>query len=187
MMIFLQLFWSFFQIGLFSIGGGYAVLPLIQDQVVEIHGWLSMNEFSDLISIAEMTPGPIGINTATFVGTRIAGLSGAIVSTLGCIAPACIIVSLLAYLYYRFSGLQQVKDVLNALRPAIIALIASAGVSILIHALWGEQGIESGLAGIDPIALILFALGIWALRKFKPNPLYIMLGAGLISAAIKFI
>ena len=73
-MTFLELFWSFFQIGLFSIGGGNASLPLIQAQIVELHGWLSMTEFADIVAIAEITPGPIGINSATFVGTKIAGL-----------------------------------------------------------------------------------------------------------------
>ena len=94
-MIYLQLFWSFFQIGLFSIGGGYAALPLIQTQVVQVHSWITMNEFNDLITISQMTPGPIAINSATFVGNQIAGLGGAIISTLGCIMPSCIIISIL--------------------------------------------------------------------------------------------
>ena len=79
-MIFLELFWSFFQIGLFSIGGGYAAMPLIQNQVVDIHPWLSMAQFADIMAIAEMTPGPIAINAATFVGIRVAGLLGEIIT-----------------------------------------------------------------------------------------------------------
>ena len=77
-MIYLELFWSFFQIGLFSIGGGYAAMPLIQHQVVDLHPWLTMTQFADIMTIAEMTPGPIAINSATFVGIQIAGLPGAI-------------------------------------------------------------------------------------------------------------
>ena len=95
-MIYLQLFLSFLKIGLFSFGGGYAALPLIQGQVVTAHGWLSTGEFTDLITISQMTPGPIAINGATFVGIKIAGLPGAFVATLGCITPSCIIVTLLA-------------------------------------------------------------------------------------------
>ena len=95
-MTLLSLFWSFLQVGLFSIGGGYAAMPLIQAQVVESHGWLSMAEFTDLITIAEMTPGPIAVNSATFVGLRIAGAAGAVVATFGCILPSLLIVSLLA-------------------------------------------------------------------------------------------
>ena len=84
-MIYLQLFLSFLQVGMFSVGGGYAAMPLIQSQVVEQHGWLTMQEFTDLITIAEMTPGPIAVNSATFVGLRIAQAPGAIIATLGCI------------------------------------------------------------------------------------------------------
>ena len=92
-MIYLQLFISFLQIGLFSIGGGYAAMPLIQNQVVELHPWLTLQEFTDLITIAEMTPGPIAVNSATFVGIRIAGIPGALVATLGCITPALQMIS----------------------------------------------------------------------------------------------
>ena len=84
-MIYIQLFLSFIQVGMFSIGGGYAAMPLIQSQVVQGHGWLTMSEFTDLITIAEMTPGPIAVNSATFVGIRIAGVPGAMVATFGCI------------------------------------------------------------------------------------------------------
>ena len=94
-MIYLQLFLSFLQVGMFSVGGGYAAMPLIQSQVVEQHGWLTMQEFTDLITIAEMTPGPIAVNSATFVGLRIAQVPGAIIATLGCITPALFFVSLL--------------------------------------------------------------------------------------------
>ena len=92
-MIYLQLFLSFLQVGMFSVGGGYAAMPLIQSQVVEQHGWLTMQEFTDLITIAEMTPGPIAVNSATFVGLRIAQVPGAIIATLGCITPALFFVS----------------------------------------------------------------------------------------------
>ena len=107
-MILLKLFWSFFQIGMFSIGGGMAAMPLIQNQVVNLHHWLTLTEFTDLITIAEMTPGPIAINSATFVGIRIAGIPGAIVATIGCIFPSCIIVSFLAWIYFKFKVLTAV-------------------------------------------------------------------------------
>ena len=101
-MIYMQLFLSFLQVGLFSIGGGYAAMPLIQSQVVNRYAWLTMNEFTDLITIAEMTPGPIAVNSATFVGIRIAGIPGALIATFGCILPSCFIVSFLAFIYYRY-------------------------------------------------------------------------------------
>ena len=102
-MIYLQLFWAFFQIGLFSVGGGYAAMPMIQSQVVNGFGWLTMAEFADVVTIAEMTPGPITLNAATFVGTQMAGIPGAIAATFGCIVPSCIIVTTLAVLYKKFS------------------------------------------------------------------------------------
>lgn len=97
-MIYWQLFLSFFQIGLLSFGGGYAAMPLIRHQVVELHPWLTLTQFTDIVTISQMTPGPIAVNFATFVGMQIAGLPGAIVATLGCVAPACVIVTLLAWL-----------------------------------------------------------------------------------------
>ena len=95
-MIYIQLFFSFLQVGLFSFGGGYAAMPLIQGQVVTMHQWLSMSEFTDLITISQMTPGPIAVNSATFVGIKVAGLPGAIAATAGCILPSCILVTVIA-------------------------------------------------------------------------------------------
>ena len=89
MTLYLQLFWSFFQVGLFSFGGGLATMPLIQDQVVNIHHWLTLPEFTDLITISQMTPGPIAVNSASFVGMRIAGIPGSLIATFACILPAC--------------------------------------------------------------------------------------------------
>ena len=177
-MIYLELFWSFFQIGLFSIGGGYAAMPLIQNQVVDIHPWLTMTQFADIMTIAEMTPGPIAINSATFVGIQVAGLLGAIIATLGCVVPSCIIVLTLAYVYYRFRGLSIVQGILTGLRPAVVAMIASAGLSLLIMALYGERSIPTDVFRFDLIALVLFAAGFFVLRKWKPNPLWVMAGCG---------
>ena len=113
MMLLWKLLISFIQIGAFSFGGGYAALPLIQHQVVELHNWLSFNEFSDLITISQMTPGPIAINSATFVGLKIDGLLGAIVATLGCIIPSCIIVSLIAYVYLKYKQMSVIQSILK--------------------------------------------------------------------------
>lgn len=179
-MIYLELFWSFLQIGLFSIGGGYAAMPLIQNQVVDIHSWLTMTQFGDIITIAEMTPGPIAINSATFVGTQVAGLPGAIVSTLGCVFPSFIIVLTLAFIYYRFRGLDVIQGVLSGLRPAVIAMIASAGISLLIMAVYGQRSIPDNLAAFDVVAVIIFLLGFFTLRKWKCNPIYVMLGSGVV-------
>lgn len=115
-MIYIQLFLSFLQIGLFSVGGGYAAIPLVQSLIVERQGWITMTEFTNLITIAEMTPGPIAVNSATFVGIRIAGLPGAVAATWGCIFPSCIIVSVLAYIYRRYRGGSAMGSILGSLR-----------------------------------------------------------------------
>ncbi len=183
-MTFLHLFWVYFQVGLLSVGGGLAAMPLIQSQVVHTYHWLTLTEFTDLVTIAEMTPGPISINSATFVGIRIAGIPGALVATLGCILPACLIVSGLAWLYYKYRTLAVVQGVLQGLRPAVVALIASAGLSIMVLAFWGESGLSWNLGSINFVAVGLYAVALFILRKWKPNPIFVMLGSGVIGGLI---
>ncbi len=177
-MIYLQLFWSFFLVGLFSFGGGYAALPLIQEQVLEIHPWLTSAEFVDVLTISQMTPGPIAINASTFVGTKLAGIPGAIIATVGCITPSCIIVLILATLYYKYKGLSMVQGIIKGLRPAVVALIASAGLSILMTAFFNKAALPLKPSDLNWIAVLLFAVSLFILRKFKLNPIYTMLIAG---------
>lgn len=186
-MIYLQLFWSFFQVGLFSIGGGYAAMPLIQNQVVDIHPWLTMTQFADIMTIAEMTPGPIAINSATFVGIQVAGLPGAVVATTGCVFPSCVIVMTLAYLYYRFRGMNIVQGVLAGLRPAVIAMIASAGISLLILAIYGQRVLPENLQSFDGIAAVIFLFAFFVLRKWKCSPLWVMAGSGFAGVLLYWI
>ncbi len=181
-MIYWQLLWSFFQIGLFSIGGGYAAMPLIQHQVVEVHPWLTLTEFTDIVTLSQMTPGPIAINSATFVGMRIAGVSGALVATAGCVLPSCVIALILAWVYYRYCSLSVIQGVLGGVRPAVVAMIASAGLSILLLALFGSEVISLPL--LDLRALGIFALALAALRIFKPDPIWVMAGAGVLGGIL---
>ena len=183
-MIYIQLFWSFLQIGLFSIGGGYAAMPLIQSQVVELHPWLTMTQFTDIMTIAEMTPGPIAINSATFVGIQVAGLPGALVATVGCVFPSCVIVLILAYVYYRFRGLTMVQGVLSGLRPAVVAMIASAGISIIITAFFSQGQISLNTRDINFISVFIFAAALFVLRKWKLNPIWVMAGSGVLGVLL---
>lgn len=183
-MTLIELFWSFFQIGMFSIGGGMAAIPLIQDQIVELHQWLTLTEFTDLITIAEMTPGPIAINSATFVGIRIAGIPGALVATVGCILPSSFIVSFLAWIYYKYKGLTIIQGILDGLSPAVVAMIASAGLSIFILAVWGENGFTADFKSINYISFALFGTAIIILRKWRINPILVMLGSGLVGGVL---
>jgi len=181
-MIYLQLFLSFLQVGMFSIGGGYAAMPLIQSQVVSHYGWLTMSEFTDLITIAEMTPGPIAVNSATFVGIRIAGIPGAVIATLGCILPSCVIVSLLAFIYYRYKQMSTLQSVLSSLRPAVVALIAAAGLSIL--QLVAFDGAEVKLENVHWLECVIFLVAFLVLRIWKKNPILVMVCCGVVELAV---
>lgn len=184
-MIYVQLFWSFIQIGLFSFGGGYAAMPLIQGQVVTAHGWLSMAEFTDLITISQMTPGPIAVNSATFVGLKIAGVPGAIVATLGCILPSCIIVTILAKLYLKYRKLDMLQGILHSLRSAVVAMIASSGVLILITAFWGNG--QATLPETKWVMVVIFMFALLLLRKTKINPISVMILSGFIKVVSSMI
>lgn len=177
-MVYLNLFWSFFQIGLFSIGGGYAAMPLIQNRVVDVHHWLTMTEFADIMTIAEMTPGPIAINSATFVGIQVGGILGAVISTLGCVVPSSIIVMILANIYYHFRGLDMVQGVLGGLRPAVIAMIASAGISLFQMAICKAELSQS--VEIDFLAIGIFLAAFLTLRIKKSNPIHVMVVCGAV-------
>lgn len=186
-MILWELFVSFLQIGALSFGGGLAALPLIQAQIVDKHGWLTMTGLVDLVTIAEMTPGPIAINSATFVGIKVAGIPGALVATLGCITPACIIVSILAWVYFKYRNLTLLHGALEGLRPGIVAMIGSAGLSILVLALWGEGGFSLDLGAINLLSLICFIAGFVVLRKTKVSPILVMISCGVIGLLSQFI
>ena len=181
-MMYIQLFLSFFQISLFSFGGGYAALPLIQGQVVNVHHWLSMTEFTDLITISQMTPGPIAVNSATFVGTRIAGVPGALAATIGCVLPSCILVTILAKIYLKYRSLSLLQGILKSLRPAVIAMIAAAGVSILVTAFWGNDisslHLDTILSSTNIRAVGIFLVSLILLAKFKMDPIHVMLLSG---------
>ena len=183
-MIYLRLFWAFFQVGLFSFGGGYAAVPLIQNQIVETNHWLEMSQFADLITIAEMTPGPIAVNSATFVGQQIAGFPGTVMCTLGCILPSLIIVLALSWLYMRYRNLSMIQGVLNGLRPAIVAMIASAGLSLLVLALFNTSLSELVISDFRAVEGVIFVVCLVLLRKFKVNPIAIIFGSGLVGTIV---
>lgn len=183
-MILLQLFAAFFEIALFSVGGGYAAMPMIRSQVVQAHGWMQMSEFADLLTIAEMTPGPIQLNAATFAGMRVAGIPGALCATLGVVTPSLLLVSLLSVLYRRYRSLAVIQGVLGFLRPVVVALIASAGLDVLTLVLFGGQEItmQSFLQDFRPLGAGLFLLALFLLRR-KKSPIGVMALCGAISLA----
>lgn len=183
-MLLVKLFFSFIQVGLFSVGGGYAAIPLIQEQIVGIHKLMTLEEFSDLITVAEMTPGPISINSATFVGMRVAGVPGVLLCTIGCIIPSFCICLILAHFYYKYRTVSGVQVVLGSLRPAVVALIASAGASILMLGLFQAELGDIILRDIRVVELVIFVLSLLILRKFKVSAITIILGSGVVGTIV---
>jgi len=186
-MLLMKLFFSFLQVGLFSVGGGYAAIPLIQDQIVNVHGLMTLSEFTDLITIAEMTPGPISINSSTFVGTRLSGPFGATICTLGCIIPSFVICLTLAHFYYKYRDFTGVQTVLSSLRPAVVALIGSAGASILLLALFNSDIRSLNLGDFRMVEFGIFVGCLYLLRKYKANAISIILGSGVVGTAMYLI
>ena len=131
-MIYLKLFLTFLQVGVFGFGDGYASIPLIQSKIVDQYQWLTLAEFGDLVSISQMTPGPIVVNTAAFVGTRIAGPLGAVIATLGSVLPSIVIVSLIAFLYKKYQDKNIVQGTMEGVHPVVVGLIGSAALSLLL-------------------------------------------------------
>ena len=180
MLIYIQLFLAFLQIGAFSFGGGYAAMPLIQEQVIEKYGWLTISEFTDLITIAEMTPGPIAVNSATFVGMQVAGIPGAVVATLGVILPSCIIVTFLAILYKKYRSMDVMQNILHSLRPAVVSMIFSAGIVILISVLFADNIISFANGNFQIRSFVYFILACFLIKKLKFDPIKVMVGTGIL-------
>ena len=178
-MIFFELFKSFFQIGLFSFGGGYAALPLIKEQVMVVHDWMSLDEFADIITISQMTPGPIAINAATHVGIKMAGILGGMAATFSNILPCIIIASIVGYFFFKYRNLKIMQAIMKGLRPASVALIAAAGFSIVLLAFFGEK---ISIDSLDLVAVVIFAGALFLLRKYKLNPILTMLITGGVAA-----
>jgi len=184
--VLLDLYVSFFQVGLFSLGGGLAALPLIEEQIITNRAWLTQAEFNDILAISQMTPGPIAINASVFVGTRMAGLIGSIVATLGCITAPVLMSLGMIKLYTKYKSLAIMQGILSCLRPAVVALISFAGMNIFLTAMWPDSSTMRSLQTVDYVALFLFVAGFAVLRKFKINPVLIMLSSGVIGVALYY-
>lgn len=177
-MIYLQLFLAFLQIGAFSFGGGYAAMPLIQAQVIDRYAWLTQKDFADLVTIAEMTPGPIAVNSATFVGNMVGGIPGALCATAGVILPSCIFVTVLAYLYTKYRSLSLMQGILQSLRPAVVAMIFTAGLKILLPALFPTGVLSFASGAFQYRTAVYFLVALLLLRKWKVGPIKVMVGCG---------
>lgn len=174
-----ELFLVFLKIGLLSIGGGYAVIPLIREQVVEKTGWISEKMFTDIITISQMTPGPLAVNTSTFVGLQIGGIAGAVAATIGCILCGIILSLALYHFFQTHQSSVYVLEVLNGLKSASLGLIISAACTIVLLALYGGDPLRSDLQTLNRTALFMALTMLFILRKWKLNPVVIMLVSGI--------
>ena len=168
MQILLDLFISFFKIGAFSFGGGYAMLPLIEEEVIQVHAWITTTEFIDVLAIAEMTPGPIAVNSATFLGYKVAGVLGSAVATFGVILPSFLVMSLIFHFIFKFKNSPYVDWVFKGIRPVVLGLIAAAAISVG----------RSTFVDIPSVIIAVLLFYIVAFRKF--NPISAIVVAGIL-------
>ncbi len=180
-MILLELYLSFLVVGGLGFGGGYAILPLIQHLTVTQKGWLSTTEFADLVTISQLTPGPIILNSATFVGSKLAGPLGGFIATAGIITPSIIITLILCKLYFRYRDLSIMQDTLTLLKPVVTGLIAVASLGILVNVIFTVQG------SLDYIFIAMVAIALVLYRKFKVGMIALIGGSGLIGLALYFV
>ncbi len=173
-MIYVELFTTFFLIGIFTFGGGYAMLSLIQNEVVVKHAWLTSSQFTDIVAISQATPGPIGINSATYVGYSVTGnVFGSFAATIAVVLPSFLIVLTICRLYSRFKHNRFFESLLSLLKPVVIGMIAAAAGILMTKENF-----------FDWTSWLIFALSALALLKFKSNPIVVMVVAGAVGYII---
>lgn len=174
-MALLKLFWTFFKIGLFTVGGGYSMIPFVQKEAVEVHRWISKTEFLEIVALDTTTPGPIAVNLATFVGYKVFGAVGAIVATIGVVLPSLILVTIIAALFYTFRKNKVIQAVLNGLKPAVIALLLVSILSLI-----------KGKAIFDIWSIIIALLVFIGIVFLKFHPMWIVVFAGIVGFLIYY-
>lgn len=176
----LLLYITFLKIGAFAFGGGYAVLPLIQRYVVNDMKWLTIKELTDLVSLSQITPGPIGINSATFIGTKVASVPGAIVATIAEVTPSCILMLLLGYFLFRGKKITLLDRALKGLKPAIPGLILIAAIDMFKSSIFSPKGIKY-------IGVIGFIIGGILFMSKKVDIIKIIVVSATVGVLFSFI
>jgi len=185
-MILIDLFITFLIIGISAFGGGYTVMPLIQNYIVDSRHWITMNELADITSLSQMTPGPIMINAATFVGIKVGGNIGGLIATLGSVLPSFILVLVLGYLFAKHGNLHFIQNIMKGLRPTIVGLIAVAALTLFITSIFILNP-EGSFIGVEMTALISFIVALFISIKTKFDTLVIVLVGAMIGAISYFI
>ncbi len=179
----INLYLTFLKIGMMAFGGGYAVIPLIDEFVVQGNKWMNSKEFLDLISISQMTPGPIGINAATFAGVKTAGFFGGVAATAGFIAPSLIIGITLARVFLKYGDIGPVRGILNGLRPAVVALICAASISFVLLAVWNTEETPVVWGDYSAGGVIILVSAVVAVRR-KVGVITVLVGAGVLGLVL---
>ncbi len=177
-MVYLQLFGNFFLIGLFSFGGGYAMLPLIERQVTH-YGWMSTGQFTDVIAISGMLPGSIGTNAAVFIGYQTAGISGAAVAALGMIFPSFLLVLLIGKMYQQFQKSEMVSQGLYGLKPVIVSLIFYSAIKFTL-----SMDVITNISWQSVSFVLIFLLSLLYLFSQKGHPVFVIILAGLVGVVL---
>ncbi|KAA6345470.1 chromate transporter [termite gut metagenome] len=176
-MLYLQLFYTFFKIGLFGFGGGYAMLSMIQAEIVTHYGWLSSPEFTDIVAISQMTPGPIGINAATYVGyTATGNIGGAVVATGALVLPSLILMLIISKFLLKYQKHPAVEAVFKGLRPAVVGLLAAAALTLMNAENFGSPT-EDCYTFI--VSCIIFLAAFVGTRRFKVSPILMIIVCGI--------
>ena len=176
-MIYLQLFYTFFKIGLFGFGGGYAMLPILQGEVVTRYHWLTPQEFTDIVAISQMTPGPIGINSATYVGfTATGNVWGSAIATFAVVLPSFILMLTISKFFLKYQKHPAIEAVFGGLRPAVVGLLASAALVLMNVENFGSPTEDSYSFAISCLIFIIAFVGT---RKYKVNPILMIVLCGV--------
>lgn len=176
-MIYLQLFYTFFKIGLFGFGGGYAMLSMIQGEVVTRYNWVSSQEFTDIVAISQMTPGPIGINAATYVGfTSTGSVWGSVVATFAVVLPSFILMLTISKFFLKYQKHPVVESVFGGLRPAVVGLLASAALVLMNTENFGSPTKDTYTF---VISIIIFLIAFVGTKKYKINPILMIIACGI--------
>ena len=183
----LTLFFTFFKIGLFTFGGGYAMLPFIQQEVMLNH-WLDEATFVNFVGISESSPGPFAINIATFIGMEKGGWLGAALATLGVVLPSFLVILIVAQFYLKFKNSPLVAGVMSGLKPAAVGLIAAAVITMVQEVLFPAAFSWDVFLGAQIyVSLAIFALGLWLLLKLKKHPIFIICVSAVLGIAAGYI
>jgi chromate transporter len=190
-MIYIKLLLAFFKIGLFSFGGGYAMIPLIQKEI-ESYGWLTSSQFVDIIAIAEMTPGPIAVNSATFVGYKTAGFMGGLAATTGVALPSLIIALLVSKFFFKFQNHPLKNTIFYGIRPVIAALIMTAAIYVAETCIFTQKFsleffkilVSDPLKAINIPSIIILVASFIAIIKYKIHPILVIIGSGAVGVIV---